>query len=96
MPSRLKRIMSKFTGISTVLMAGMNFRFKIRWRNLTRSHLTAAMPEKYRKAKGAKPRGVANRNLGLTWIINNVDDGVVYFADDDNTYDLRLFQEVVH
>ena len=52
------------------------------------------MPAKYMASKGAKPRGVANRNLGLEWVIENVDDGVVYFADDDNTYDIRLFQEV--
>ena len=41
-------------------------------------------------------RGVAQRNAGLRWIRENVktDGGVVYFADDDNTYDLRLFEEV--
>ena len=52
------------------------------------------MSAKYRASNGAKPRGVANRNLGLEWAIENVDDGVVYFADDDNTYDIRLFEEV--
>ena len=52
------------------------------------------MPTKYKNGKGAKPRGVANRNLGLEWVIENSDDGVVYFADDDNTYDIRLFEEV--
>ncbi len=41
-------------------------------------------------------RGVDQRNLGLKWIRDNVQNrnGVVYFADDDNTYDLRLFEEV--
>ena len=41
-------------------------------------------------------RGVAQRNAGLRWIRENIktDGGVVYFADDDNTYDLRLFEEV--
>ena len=52
------------------------------------------MPTKYKNGKGAKPRGVANRNLGLEWAIENVDEGVVYFADDDNAYDIRLFDEV--
>lgn len=52
------------------------------------------MPEKFKKIRGAKPKGVANRNLGLKWIRQNAIDGVVYFADDDNTYDVRLFNEV--
>ena len=45
-----------------------------------------------------KPRGVLQRNKGLSWLRKNVDanrtDGVVYFADDDNVYDLELFKEV--
>lgn len=53
------------------------------------------MPEIYKKRKkGPKPRGVSNRNRGLTWIRENARDGVFYFADDDNTYDLQLFKEV--
>ena len=40
-------------------------------------------------------RGVLQRNIGLMWLrANNVTNGVVYFADDDNTYDVRLFEEV--
>ena len=42
-----------------------------------------------------KARGVLQRNEGLMWMrLNNVTEGVVYFADDDNTYDLQLFEEV--
>ena len=41
-------------------------------------------------------RGVAQRNAGLKWIRKHVKtDGVVYFADDDNTYDVRIFEEVL-
>jgi beta-1,3-glucuronyltransferase len=60
-----------------------------------RFSLTAPMPKEEQKKK-VKARGVSNRNRGLQWIReNNVDpDGVIYFADDDNTYDLRLFEEV--
>ena len=41
------------------------------------------------------------RNLGLEWLRNNyknqsVDiDGVLFFGDDDNSYDVRLFDEYI-
>ncbi|KYN37726.1 Galactosylgalactosylxylosylprotein 3-beta-glucuronosyltransferase P [Trachymyrmex septentrionalis] len=57
-------------------------------------HLIAPMPEKYKLKKGAKPRGVSNRNRGLQWIRANATEGVFYFADDDNTYDIELFDEI--
>ncbi|XP_076634607.1 glucuronyltransferase P [Colletes latitarsis] len=57
-------------------------------------HMTAPMPEKYKQKKGAKPRGVSNRNRGLQWIRANATTGVFYFADDDNTYDITLFDEI--
>ena len=42
-------------------------------------------------------RGVDQRNLGLKWIRENIKNtnGVVYLADDDNTYDIDLFKEVM-
>ncbi|CAG7819880.1 unnamed protein product [Allacma fusca] len=58
-------------------------------------HMIAPMPKDQQKKK-VKARGVSNRNKGLEWIRENYVDtrGVVYFADDDNTYDLRLFDEI--
>ncbi|VDK86895.1 unnamed protein product, partial [Dibothriocephalus latus] len=42
-------------------------------------------------------RGSSQRNMGLEWLRKNKkpgrDAGVVYFADDDNTYDPRVFKE---
>ncbi|KAL0268082.1 UNVERIFIED_CONTAM: hypothetical protein PYX00_010153 [Menopon gallinae] len=55
--------------------------------------LAAAMPYRFQKRK-VKPRGVANRNRGLEWVRANASSGVLYFADDDNTYDISLFQEI--
>jgi hypothetical protein len=52
------------------------------------------MPESFKKRKGPKPRGVSNRNRGLEWLRTNAKNGVFYFADDDNTYDIQLFEEV--
>ncbi|XP_075449748.1 galactosylgalactosylxylosylprotein 3-beta-glucuronosyltransferase 1-like isoform X2 [Ascaphus truei] len=45
------------------------------------------------------PRGTMQRNLGLRWLRDNLNssnppEGVVYFADDDNTYSLELFEEM--
>lgn len=66
------------------------------------THLYAATPAELKL--GPKdpswllPKGVLQRNEGLQWLRANVDKldprGVVYFADDDNTYDLRLFEEM--
>ena len=44
-----------------------------------------------------KHRGLDQRNLALEWIREHATNrnGVVYFADDDNTYDLELFREVL-
>lgn len=52
-----------------------------------------------RKKGGGGHRGVDQRNKGLKWIRDNAGvlrntKGVVYFGDDDNGYDIRLFEEV--
>ncbi|XP_049772457.1 galactosylgalactosylxylosylprotein 3-beta-glucuronosyltransferase P-like [Schistocerca cancellata] len=57
-------------------------------------HLVAPMPEECNILPGVKPRGVPQRNRGLQWIRANASRGVLYFADDDNSYDIRLFEEV--
>lgn len=51
------------------------------------------MPEMYRSVN-VIPRGVANRRAALDWIRQNVNTGVLYFGDDDNTFDLKLFHEI--
>ena len=54
-------------------------------------------PAAVQKARfwGHVPRGVSNRNVGLAWLRKYASDGVAYFADDDNTYDIRLFTELL-
>ena len=49
------------------------------------------------KATGSYPRGSIQKNTGLSWLritMGAATPGVVYFADDDNTYSLELFEEV--
>ncbi|KAH8408141.1 hypothetical protein KR222_000708 [Zaprionus bogoriensis] len=58
------------------------------------THLASPMPQKFRTHKPA-PRGVANRRAALQWLHqHNLTNGILYFGDDDNTYDLRLFSEI--
>ncbi|XP_030845357.1 galactosylgalactosylxylosylprotein 3-beta-glucuronosyltransferase 1-like [Strongylocentrotus purpuratus] len=58
---------------------------------LTYTHLNVKKQDK------TTHRGIPQRNIGIDWILENVtrdQEGVVYFADDDNTYNLRLFEEM--
>ena len=42
-----------------------------------------------------KLRGQSQRNEGLKWLLaKNISTGVIYFADDDNTFDCRVFDEL--
>ncbi|XP_016955854.1 galactosylgalactosylxylosylprotein 3-beta-glucuronosyltransferase P isoform X2 [Drosophila biarmipes] len=57
-------------------------------------YMVAPMPEKYKQTKRAKPRGVSNRNRGLEYLRQHATEGVLYFADDDNTYDISIFEQM--
>jgi len=47
------------------------------------------------KSSWSRHKGILQRNKAIDWLRNSsYQDGVVYFADDDNVYDLRLFDEV--
>ncbi|KAM6032636.1 LOW QUALITY PROTEIN: galactosylgalactosylxylosylprotein 3-beta-glucuronosyltransferase 3 [Chlamydotis macqueenii] len=65
------------------------------------THLNAETPPSTAAAPGTppwlRPRGVEQRNRALQWLRETRapgESGVVYFADDDNTYSLRLFEEM--
>ncbi len=66
---------------------------------LAHAHLAAPLGEKHRRAR-IRPREVAARNAALEWIearhnsSGAPSNAVAYFADDDNAYDLRLFEEI--
>ncbi|XP_023815293.1 galactosylgalactosylxylosylprotein 3-beta-glucuronosyltransferase 1-like isoform X1 [Oryzias latipes] len=69
---------------------------------LNYTHLHVETPLKFKVTGGKKripPRGTLQRNLALQWLrqtfsVNDSHPGVVYFADDDNTYSLQLFEEM--
>ncbi|KTG36456.1 hypothetical protein cypCar_00046466 [Cyprinus carpio] len=70
---------------------------------LNYTHLNVETPENLKTQKKPRnariPRGTMQRNLALRWLRENIDPnsshkGVVYFADDDNTYSLELFEEM--
>ncbi|NP_001088079.1 beta-1,3-glucuronyltransferase 1 like L homeolog precursor [Xenopus laevis] len=72
--------------------AGINF-----------THLNVESPRSLKvglsRMPSHSPRGTTQRNLGLRWLRDNINasnppEGVVYFADDDNTYSLELFEEM--
>lgn len=73
---------------------------------LAYTHLHTPTPRDRKLQEGdpswLKPRGAEQRNEGLRWLREDRrgepgadrQRGVVYFADDDNTYSLQLFQEM--
>ena len=65
------------------------------------THLAVRTPPRQIFKNGSKApnhRGVEQRNAGLQWLRDNMSKvkkpSVFYFADDDNTYSLQLFEEV--
>ncbi|NP_001156556.1 galactosylgalactosylxylosylprotein 3-beta-glucuronosyltransferase 2 [Oryzias latipes] len=61
---------------------------------LNYTHLHVETPLKF---KFTGPRATEQRNAALAWLRHHRsrrDSGVVFFADDDNTYSLELFEEM--
>ncbi|KAM9500143.1 galactosylgalactosylxylosylprotein 3-beta-glucuronosyltransferase 3 [Clarias gariepinus] len=75
---------------------------------LTYTHLHKLTPKDRKLQEGdphwLKPRGAEQRNEGLRWLREKAaadvgkglafENAVIYFADDDNTYSLQLFEEM--
>lgn len=66
--------------------------FYCRRTGLPYTHISSPKPYVYRGSNF--PRGVANRRAALSWLRDNVQEGVLYFGDDDNTLELQLFEEI--
>ncbi|XP_004605947.1 galactosylgalactosylxylosylprotein 3-beta-glucuronosyltransferase 2 isoform X1 [Sorex araneus] len=64
---------------------------------LPSTHLHVPTPRRYKRP--GLPRATEQRNAGLAWLRQrhqhqHAQPGVLFFADDDNTYSLELFQEM--
>ncbi|XP_076056620.1 glucuronyltransferase I [Oratosquilla oratoria] len=70
--------------------------------SLEYTHLNIPTPPEWKLRQNdpswKKPRGVLQRNQGIQWLRDHQPSsalgGVVYFADDDNTYTPELFHEM--
>lgn len=66
------------------------------------THLYKQTPDAFKLKPGeatwSKPKGIWQRNKALRWLRDNHEvldqKGIVYFVDDDNTYDLTVFDEM--
>ncbi|KAF2364372.1 Glycosyl transferase family 43 [Trinorchestia longiramus] len=65
------------------------------------THLHQPTPEKWKlddeSPRWKKPRGSLQRNEAIAWLRKHADPrlpAVVYFADDDNSYSIELFEEM--
>ena len=75
----------------------------LQFSRLAYTHLSVVTPVEYQRNESDprwyRPRGVLQRNAGIEWIRKvkpSGNKGVIYFADDDNSYDVRLFAEMRH
>ena len=75
---------------------------KLKTKRISNHEIVGPMPQIHKEKPdqdGNFPRGVSNRNAGLEFVLKHAQttgdtSGVIYFADDDNTYDLKLFDEI--
>ncbi|KAJ3141400.1 hypothetical protein HK100_007230 [Physocladia obscura] len=69
-------------------MPSMRIRWILERSGLPFAHITTLTPE------GVHARGVEQRNSALQIIERRKLNGIVYFGDDDNAYDIRMFREL--
>ena len=67
----------------------------LNWSSVHSTYLRYKTPS---DLQGKRGRGAEQRNHALQWLRKQYKvgqlQGVVYFGDDDNTYDIQLFEEV--
>ena len=105
--TRLAQTLMHVTNLHWIIVEDSSFRTDLVSRLLQESglsftHLYFRTPPQLQRKKGESRRkhhrGVGQRNTALKWLRDNVDykktPGAVYFMDDDNTYHMKIFDEV--
>lgn len=98
--TRLANTFRQVPSFHWIVVEDSNLRTELVSRFLARSglsytHLHVLTPRRYKRT--GMPRATEQRNAALGWLRlhrSPQDPGVVFFADDDNTYSLELFEEV--
>lgn len=98
--TRLAHAFRQVPGFNWIVVEDSTARTELVTRFLARcgvpyTHLFVSTPSSFKRA--GMPRATEQRNRALTWLRQHRtkrDSGVVFFADDDNTYSLELFEEV--
>uniref|UniRef100_A0A3B3RCV9 Galactosylgalactosylxylosylprotein 3-beta-glucuronosyltransferase n=1 Tax=Paramormyrops kingsleyae TaxID=1676925 RepID=A0A3B3RCV9_9TELE len=100
--TRLANTFRQVPSFHWIVVEDSNVRTELVSRFLARSglsytHLHVLTPRRYKRT--GMPRATEQRNAALGWLRlhrSPQDPGVVFFADDDNTYSLELFEEITH
>uniref|UniRef100_A0A3B3UFW2 Galactosylgalactosylxylosylprotein 3-beta-glucuronosyltransferase n=1 Tax=Poecilia latipinna TaxID=48699 RepID=A0A3B3UFW2_9TELE len=98
--TRLAHVFRQVPRIHWIVVEDSTSRTDLVTRFLARSgvpytHLHVFTPRRFKRA--GMPRATEQRNAALAWLRQHRgkrDSGVVFFADDDNTYSLELFEEM--
>ncbi|XP_048863696.1 galactosylgalactosylxylosylprotein 3-beta-glucuronosyltransferase 2 [Brienomyrus brachyistius] len=98
--TRLANTFRQVPSFHWIVVEDSNVRTELVSRFLARSglsytHLHVLTPRRYKRT--GMPRATEQRNAALGWLRlhrSPQDPGVLFFADDDNTYSLELFEEM--
>ena len=84
-------LVTDFLKRCSVKSTHLNFRTSKQYRHVLKRR-------RRRKMRTRKSEGIEQRNMALRWLRQTFEpgavDGVVYFGDEDNSYDLQVFEEV--
>uniref|UniRef100_A0A1A9ULU4 Galactosylgalactosylxylosylprotein 3-beta-glucuronosyltransferase n=1 Tax=Glossina austeni TaxID=7395 RepID=A0A1A9ULU4_GLOAU len=88
---RLHWIVTDFYPTCNQYLSAFLYKFHIPFTHLS-NHLLDGVYEDFDKFE---PQGFEEKEAGIEWLrTHNITSGILYFGNDDNAYDLKLFQEI--